>query len=83
MRSSNPVMKGKVYEKAGSAALGSVMTINGTINKIGLMLLLLIAAAAYTWNLVMADDPGRAGTMAIIGGIGGFIMAILVDHPPH
>lgn len=82
MRSSNPALTGKIYEKAGSAVSGSVMTINGTINKIGLMLLLLIAAASYTWNLVMGDDPGRAGTMAIIGGIGGFIMAMVTIFRP-
>ena len=82
MRSSNPVMTGKIYEKAGSAASGSVMTINGTINKIGLLLLLVIAAASYTWNLVLGDDPGRAGTMAIVGGIGGFIMAMITIFRP-
>ena len=63
MRSSNPAMTGRIFEKAGTAAAGSsAMTINGTINKIGLMLLLVIAAAAYTWNMVMGADPGRAGT---------------------
>jgi len=82
MRSSNPVMSGRIYEKTGSAALDSVMTINGTINKIGLMLLLVIAAASYTWNLVMGDDPGRAGTMAIVGGIGGFIIAMVTVFRP-
>ncbi len=82
MRSSNPVMTGKIYEKAGNAATGSAMTINGTINKIGLMLVLVIAAASYTWNMVMGDDPGRAGTMAIIGGIGGFVMALVTIFSP-
>lgn len=42
MRSSNPVMTGKIYEKAGTLSAGSsVMTINGTINKIGLMVTLI------------------------------------------
>ena len=83
MRSSNPVMTGRIYEKAGHAvAGGSVMTISGTINKIGLLLLLVIAAAAYTWNMVMGADPGRAGTLAIIGGIGGFIMAMVTVFRP-
>ena len=64
MRSSNPVMTGKIYEKAGTLSAGSnVMTINGTINKVGIMLLLVIAAAAYTWNMVMGADAGRAGRL--------------------
>ena len=84
MRSSNPAMTGRIFEKAGTAVAGSsAMTINGTINKIGLMLLLVIAAAAYTWNMVMGADPGRAGTLAIIGVIGGFIMALVTIFRPQ
>lgn len=83
MRSSNPAMTGKIFEKAGTAAAGSsVMTINGTINKIGLMLLMVIAAGAYTWNMVMGADPGRAGTLAMVGAIGGFIMALVTIFRP-
>jgi uncharacterized YccA/Bax inhibitor family protein len=59
------------------------MTINGTINKIGIMLLLVIAAAAYTWNMVMGADAGRAGTFAIAGAIGGFVMAMITVFRPQ
>ena len=82
MKSSNPVMTGRIYEKAGSALSDNVMTINGTLNKIGLMLLLVIVSASYTWNLVLGDDPSRVGTLAIVGGIGGFIMAIVTVFSP-
>ncbi|MFO7670874.1 MAG: Bax inhibitor-1/YccA family protein [Bacteroidales bacterium] len=82
LRSSNPVMTGSIYEKAGRSASESVMTISGTLNKIGLMLLLLIASASYTWKLVLGDDPGRVGTLAIIGGIGGFILAMITIFSP-
>jgi uncharacterized YccA/Bax inhibitor family protein len=84
MKSSNPVMTGKIYEKAGRVSAGaSVMTINGTINKIGLMLLLVIGAAAYTWKIVMGENPGSAGTLAIVGAIGGFIMAMVTVFRPQ
>ena len=84
MRSSNPAMTDRIFDKAGTAVSGSsTMTINGTINRIGLMLLLLIAAAAYTWNIVMGADPGRAGTLAMIGAIGGFIMALVTIFRPQ
>ena len=84
MKSSNPVMTGKIYEKAGGVSAGaSVMTINGTINKIGLMLLLVIGAAAYTWKIVMGENPGSAGTLAIAGAIGGFIMAMITVFRPQ
>jgi uncharacterized YccA/Bax inhibitor family protein len=84
MRSSNPVMAGRIFERVGSvAAGGNVMTINGTLNKIGVMLLLLVASAAYTWRMVMGADPGKAGTFAIIGVIGGFIMAMVTVFRPQ
>jgi len=84
MRSSNPVMAGRVYEKAGTLTAGSsVMTINGTINKVGIMLLLVIAAAAYTWNMVMGAEAGRAGTLAIAGAIGGFVVAMITVFRPQ
>lgn len=83
MRSSNPVMSGKVFEKVGTLSAGSgVMTINGTINKIGLLLVLTIAAAAYTWSMVTGDRPGNAGTLAIVGIIGGFILAMITVFSP-
>lgn len=84
MRSSNPAMTGKIFEKVASQSAGSsVMTINGTITKVGLMLLLVIGAAAYTWNMVMGADPGRAGTFAIAGAIGGFIVALITIFRPQ
>jgi uncharacterized YccA/Bax inhibitor family protein len=84
MKSSNPVMTGKIYEKAGRVSAGdSAMTINGTINKIGLMLLLVIGAAAYTWKIVMGENPGSAGTLAMVGAIGGFIMAMVTVFRPQ
>lgn len=82
MRSSNPVMTGSIYEKAGSALSGNVMTINGTLNKIGLMLALIVVSASYTWKLVLADDPSRVGTLAIVGAIGGFIVAMITVFSP-
>jgi uncharacterized YccA/Bax inhibitor family protein len=77
-------MTGKIFEKATSlSGSSSAMTINGTINKTGLMLLLLIAAAAYTWNMVKGVDAGRAGTLAMVGAIGGFIVALVTIFRPQ
>ncbi len=88
MRSSNPVMAGRIFERAGAVKSGtaagtSVMTINGTLTKIGLMLLLVIGGAAYTWNMVMGNNPGNAGTMALVGAIGGFITAMITVFRPQ
>lgn len=83
MRTSNPVMSAKVFEKASAVGTGTgTMTINGTINKIGILLLLVVAAAAYTWNMVTGARPGNAGTLAIAGAFGGFIFAMITAFRP-
>lgn len=83
IRSSNPVMTQKILENAGGiATTGNTMTIRGTINKIGLLLLLVIGAAAYTWNMVAGTNPGNATTMAIVGAVGGFIVALVTVFRP-
>jgi len=84
MRSSNPVMAGRIFEKVGRVtAGGNVMTINGTINKIGILLLLVIAAASYTWKMVSGADPANAGMLAMVGAIGGFIVALVTVFRPQ
>ena len=82
MKSSNPVMSEKVFQKEVSVAGDNTMTINGTITKIGLLLLIAIAAASYTWRMV-ETDPGRVGTLTVIGALGGFIMAMVTIFRPR
>ncbi len=60
------------------------MTLSGTVNKIAIMLLLVVAAAFYTWKLAfaaIATDSVSASRVIlpwmIGGGIGGFIVALV------
>lgn len=87
-KSSNPILKEQVFTRDYTSS-GEVMTINGTINKTGLMLLLVIAAAMFTWNKFFAAigaDPaaGSAAVMpwVLIGGIGGLITALVTSFRP-
>ena len=59
------------------------MTINGTINKIGIMLLLLVAAASYTWRMASGTNPGSAGILTVTGAVGGFIVALITVFRPR
>jgi len=43
------VLKEKAF--AGPIAAGETMTIQGTVNKTGLLLFLVVIAAAWTWGL--------------------------------
>lgn len=88
-KSSNPVFKENVFHKDYTAS-SDVMTVNGTMNKTALMLLIVIAGAIFTWNKffeAMAINPesGAAAVMpwVIGGGIGGLITAIVTAFRPQ
>ena len=69
MRSGNPALSSKIFKNLEGTG-NKKMTIEGTVNKTAMSLLLLMAAASYTW---MNLSPG----LMIFGFIGGFIMAII------
>ena len=54
MRTSNPVLNDKRFE-GYAGQLGERMTLQGTVNKTGLLLLCAMASAAWTWHLFMQD----------------------------
>ena len=74
--SSNPVLNKKSFEKAASTLDDSqVMTVSGTIQKTFLLTLLVFGGAYYSWT--------NPSTMwLIIGGIGGFITAMITIFKP-
>ncbi len=59
MRSGNPALTAKTFE--GLARTDSSMTVSGTVNKAFLLLLLLVAGAAYTWNLFFTTGELSSG----------------------
>ncbi len=88
-KSSNPVLQEKVFRKNYTTS-SNVMTINGTMNKTAIMLLLVIAGAVYTWNkffnaVAIDPDAGAAVVMPwlLVGGIGGFITVLVTVFRPQ
>jgi uncharacterized YccA/Bax inhibitor family protein len=82
MRTSNPALSGDTFQNAGVSTLGEGMTISGAVNKTGILLLLCVASAAWTWNRFFGApsiEQGMAamGPLVAIGGIGGFIVAMV------
>jgi uncharacterized YccA/Bax inhibitor family protein len=78
IKSSNPTLNQKIirdFAYAGTDA--GIMTIQGTVNKIGILFLLTLGAAVYTWNKVLVGDSGGAMIWMAVGGIGGFITALI------
>jgi uncharacterized YccA/Bax inhibitor family protein len=75
MRSGNPALSDKTFRSVGRAAVGQeAMTIEGTVNKTAISLLILVVAASYTWNLGVGNP--RVMPLVTVGFIGGFIMAM-------
>ncbi len=88
-KSSNPALKENIFHKDFSYS-SEAMTINGTMNKTGLMLLIVMAAAIFTWNKFFAaiavnPEGGAAAVMpwVIVGGIGGLITALVTAFRPQ
>ncbi len=75
-KSSNPVLGDKAFR--GLTLTGDQserMTVQGAMNKTGLLLLLVLGGAYYTWSMHM---KGQSVTPFMIGGaIGGFVVALI------
>jgi uncharacterized YccA/Bax inhibitor family protein len=88
-KSSNPVFKENVFHRDYTAS-SDVMTVNGTMNKTAIMLLLVMAAAIFTWNkffqaVSVSPESAASAVMpwVIVGGIGGLITAIITAFRPQ
>ncbi len=84
MRTSNPALSNKTFEKARQEVQGasSTMTVMGTVNKCFLLFLILLVPAVLTWKYFFAFSSAEAGSAAVMpwmigGGIGGFIVALV------
>jgi len=76
MRTANPALNAKSFESFGPSSAEHEMTLAGTVNKTGILLLILVIAAAYTWGEVVSNT-GTAQMWAIGGGIAGLVFALI------
>ena len=74
-RSNNPVLKESAF--TGQLATGQSMTIQGTVNKTGLLLLCVVVTSAYTWGLGRSQSPEAAYPWMLGGAVGGFVTALI------
>ncbi len=77
MRTANPALNDKTFQQAGVTGYAETMTVQGTVNKTGMMLLLLIASAAYTWSLFLEQNMESLTLWMMVGVIGGLVVAIV------
>lgn len=78
--SGNPSFGKNTYDKVGrSVDTSNVMTVNGAINKTGILLSLVVVSAMVTWNMFSSlAFQSMVMTLMWVGFIGAFIVAIVV-----
>lgn len=99
MRSGNPTLREKTFvnaaDKAAMAGRGAVpgsaeaMSLNGTVNKTGILLLAVILPAAYVWysfaNAIATQNEARIsllGGTIIIAAILGLVVGLVTSFKP-
>jgi uncharacterized YccA/Bax inhibitor family protein len=70
-RTGNPALKESTFKGARAAFGEEAMTLQGTVNKTGISLLILLAAAAFVWNSPVPQ------VFIFIGLIGGLVTALV------
>jgi uncharacterized YccA/Bax inhibitor family protein len=86
MRASNPVLS-RLAEAArdslSTTGRSDVMTRAGTAGKAFLLLSLCVFSASFTWSQVAGGNTAIMMPALLIGGIGGFIAAMVVSFKPN
>lgn len=80
MRSSNPALPANTFTSVRSRAEPSdAMTVQGTVYKTLLLLMLVVLSAGWTWmKFYQSGDNGAIATPWVgIGALGGFVMALV------
>lgn len=84
MRSGNPALKESTFLDLGSGAVvsrdGEAMSLNGTVNKTAILLLLTVLTAAFAWSQALTPAGELAPGFGVYvwgGAIGGFVIALV------
>jgi len=77
----NPAISEKTFEKYRQHE-GDLMTVRGAMNKFGGMMLFLLAAAVFTWNIFYTQGPAAVVPWLWGSLIGGAILALIIIFKP-
>lgn len=80
MRSGNPALNDKTFLDIGTGRVvdaGNAMTLNGTVSKTAILLMLVVFTAAYSWRLVAGGTASPLLMPVALGGlVGGLVFAL-------
>lgn len=83
--SGNPTLSQKIFDKSRNveADLQGTLSLRGTINKFGFLLLMVIGGAAYNWQLFYQNNQSTSYTLMLVGLFGGIIIAVATSFKPN
>ncbi len=78
MKSSNPALGDKIFDRYPTdIAISERMTVNGTINKTLILLVLVVIPAVWVWNSFYDGSIQNPGPWIMGGAIGGLVFAMV------
>lgn len=75
-KTSNPALNENTFEGRVAVA-GEAMTLQGTVNKTGVLLLCVVVTAAWTWGIAHSQTPEAALPWMTGGLVGGLVFALV------
>jgi uncharacterized YccA/Bax inhibitor family protein len=75
MRTANPALNAGTFTDFGTVTRGTTMTLQGTVQKTGALLILVMVSGAYTWSIQRAG--GNAAPWILGGALGGLIVGFV------
>jgi uncharacterized YccA/Bax inhibitor family protein len=80
-RTGNPGLNDRTFSGLPRvAAAGEAMTLQGTVNKSFLLLVVLLAAALWPWSQYLASgNPATVAPAVVIGLIGGLVFGLIIS----
>jgi len=81
IKSGNPGLNDSTFSGLPRPALAAErMTLQGTVNKSFLMLIVLMGAALWPWTQYLASgNPGVVALPVMVGAIGGLVLALIIS----
>jgi uncharacterized YccA/Bax inhibitor family protein len=79
MRTANPAFNDNTFPAYSTrTGFGETMTIEGTVSRAGILLICVLATAAWVWSQFFTTrDPASVAPYILVGVFGGFIMALV------
>src|ERR1700761_4995432 len=80
--SSNPTLSEKIFNRSLDPSSTGTMTVRGSIQKFGFLLLMVTAGAAYNWKLYTEFKGETMMTLFWVGLIGGLVSGLIISFKP-